>query len=148
MYLYWGPASTISDVMTNTTITECSTITSISLNEIPVRQTQEVVRSTESLQTNKKKVEQKTTITIAVVLAVFFICWSPFYGSMIVQFICHKLQNDKKLDFHLWFQIYLYTGWIGYLESCLNFIIYAFFSPQFRESFKKQYKQFAKKKIK
>ena len=82
-----------------------------------------------------KKFERKTTITIAIVLGVFFVCWAPFYGTLVAQFVYYEVNH--MCNFRHWYHYYLYTAWIGYLNSCLNFLIYAFFSPQFKRAFKK-----------
>ncbi|XP_040913470.1 trace amine-associated receptor 13c-like [Toxotes jaculatrix] len=72
-----------------------------------------------------KKSELKAARTLGVVIAVFLMCFCPFY--------CVSLSGRKILvsssneDF---------TVFVMYFNSCLNPLIYAFFYPWFRKSIK------------
>lgn len=129
-------------IITSINTESYQTISAIELPEHRGTQNQNISQNTVSIQTSLKKVERNVTISIALVLAAFFICWAPFNGTIIAQFVCDYLITSTNFDFNLWHNLYLYTRWFGYFNTCLKFIIYAFFSPQFKGSFKKRCKLF------
>ncbi|EEC12498.1 dopamine receptor, putative [Ixodes scapularis] len=45
-----------------------------------------------------------------------------------------KLQRN---DCHLGVTVFLLTTWLGYINSCVNPVIYTIFNPEFRKAFKK-----------
>ncbi|KAM9840810.1 trace amine-associated receptor 1-like [Aulostomus maculatus] len=74
------------------------------------------------------KSERKATKTLAVVMGVFLICWTPF-------FLCYSFQ----LLHHVTVPLSLYETlcWLSLLNSVLNPFIYGFFYRWFRSAFKK-----------
>ncbi|XP_062857144.1 trace amine-associated receptor 1b [Trichomycterus rosablanca] len=68
---------------------------------------------------------RKGTMTIAIVVGVFLICWSPFFFCNIIDpFVDYKI-SPALIDALVWF---------GYLNSALNPFIYAFLYPWFRKA--------------
>jgi hypothetical protein len=65
-----------------------------------------------------------------IIMGAFFVCWLPFFTVYIALNVC----GDSCSSFPGVIVDFLF--WIGYFNSSLNPIIYAYFNREFREAFK------------
>jgi dopamine D1-like receptor len=72
--------------------------------------------------------DQKAAITLGVIMGTFLFCWFPFFTMNIIASACGDCVSGE-----------LFSGltWLGYINSCLNPIIYSIFNTEFRRAFYK-----------
>ncbi|XP_038162044.1 trace amine-associated receptor 1-like [Cyprinodon tularosa] len=73
------------------------------------------------------QMEKKANITLAIVVGVFLLCWTPYFLSDSF----YRMNNSTTPD--LIVEIF---KWIGWSNSMLNPLVYAFFYKWFRRAFK------------
>ena len=78
-------------------------------------------------QENKKRV----TRMIVAVIIVFTVCWTPLHIVLVLK--AFGKYEDFKHDSLVIFMIFVQC--LAYFNSCLNPLLYAFFSPNFRTAF-------------
>ncbi|KAK2814437.1 hypothetical protein Q5P01_000480, partial [Channa striata] len=83
------------------------------------------VKLQSSVTVTVKKSELKAARTLGVVVAVFIMCYCPFY--------CVSLSRS---DITMASSTNTFINFLVLLNSCLNPVIYAFFYPWFRKSVK------------
>ena len=77
----------------------------------------------------KMKRDHKAAKTLGIIMGAFMFCWLPFFLTYIIGNTCdHCYVPDLVVSI---------LFWIGYWNSALNPIIYAFFNRDFRHAFKK-----------
>ena len=81
---------------------------------------------------SKMKREHKAAKTLGIIMGVFILCWLPFFSWYTPQHICgHACDGMVPRG------AVTILFWIGYFNSTLNPIIYAYFNHEFRDAFKK-----------
>lgn len=73
--------------------------------------------------------ERKTVKTLGIIMGTFILCWLPFFIKALVMPFC------PSCDMPLW--LIDVINWLGYSNSLLNPIIYAYFNKDFQSAFKK-----------
>ncbi|XP_031155870.1 trace amine-associated receptor 1-like [Sander lucioperca] len=73
------------------------------------------------------KNERKATKTLAIVLGVFLLCWSPYFLCIIFQPLTYNVTPIAVIET---------LNWLTLLNSMLNPFIYAFFYSWFRSAFR------------
>lgn len=68
----------------------------------------------------------QTTTTFLIVIGVYFLCWTPFCVTLVLDIIMDKKVNSA---------VTLVCLWIGYANSCVNPLIYTWKYKQFRHAF-------------
>ncbi|XP_019958210.2 somatostatin receptor type 5 [Paralichthys olivaceus] len=76
-----------------------------------------------------RKSERKITQMVVVVVAVFVLCWLPFYALNIVNLLV-VLPGDFR-------GLYFFVVVLSYANSCANPILYGFLSDNFKRGFRK-----------
>ena len=79
----------------------------------------------------KLKREHKAAKTLGIIMGAFIACWLPFFSWYVIVSLCGKeVCPCPPIVVSILF-------WIGYFNSMLNPLIYAYFNREFREAFKK-----------
>ncbi|XP_031617777.1 octopamine receptor beta-2R isoform X2 [Contarinia nasturtii] len=76
----------------------------------------------------KMKREHKAARTLGIIMGTFILCWLPFFVWYLTTSLCVTCPSPEVLVAILF--------WIGYFNSTLNPLIYAYFNRDFREAFK------------
>ncbi|XP_053707044.1 somatostatin receptor type 5 [Synchiropus splendidus] len=76
-----------------------------------------------------RKSERKVTRMVVIVVAVFVLCWLPFYALNIVNLLVSLPSDYQGLCY--------FVVVLGYANSCANPIVYGFLSDNFKRGFRK-----------
>ncbi|XP_038612603.1 somatostatin receptor type 3 [Tachyglossus aculeatus] len=79
----------------------------------------------------RKPSERRVTRMVVAVVAVFVLCWLPFYVLNIVNVVC-PLPEEPAL-----FGLYFLVVVLPYANSCANPVIYGFLSYRFKQGFRR-----------
>ncbi|KAM9100309.1 5-hydroxytryptamine receptor 1A [Sarcophilus harrisii] len=74
--------------------------------------------------------ERKTVKTLGIIMGTFILCWLPFFIVALVLPFCES-------SCHMPNSLGAIINWLGYSNSLLNPIIYAYFNKDFQSAFKK-----------
>ncbi|CAH1396884.1 unnamed protein product [Nezara viridula] len=95
----------------------------LTLNEVGVHNT-----PTKDRNIIKMKREHKAARTLGIIMGTFILCWLPFFLWYVITSLCQACYVPEVAVTLLF--------WIGYFNSTLNPLIYAYFNRDFREAFK------------
>lgn len=73
--------------------------------------------------------ERKTVKTLGIIMGTFILCWLPFFIKALVNPFC------SSCELPVWLTDVI--DWLGYSNSLLNPIIYAYFNKDFQNAFQK-----------
>ncbi|XP_065671894.1 probable G-protein coupled receptor No9 [Hydra vulgaris] len=88
-------------------------------------------RATDYCRANRFKRELKAVKTIAIIVGLFILCWTPFFVLNMIHDYCKNCDLRKN-----------FIGWIyaskvlHYSNSMMNFFVYGYRSPDFRRLFR------------
>ncbi|KAF7217796.1 somatostatin receptor type 5 [Nothobranchius furzeri] len=88
-----------------------------------------VGKRTQTASSRRRKSERKITRMVVVVVAVFVLCWLPFYALNIMNLLV-VLPGDFR-------GLYFFVVVLSYANSCANPILYGFLSDNFKRGFRK-----------
>ncbi|XP_019400413.1 PREDICTED: somatostatin receptor type 3 isoform X1 [Crocodylus porosus] len=88
-------------------------------------------RRVQALSAKRKLSERRVTRMVVAVVAVFVLCWLPFYVLNIINVVC-PLPEEPSL-----FGVYFLVVVLPYANSCANPIIYGFLSYRFKQGFRR-----------
>ncbi|XP_036918690.1 5-hydroxytryptamine receptor 1A [Sturnira hondurensis] len=74
--------------------------------------------------------ERKTVKTLGIIMGTFILCWLPFFIVALVLPFCENSCHMPTL-------LGAIINWLGYSNSLLNPVIYAYFNKDFQNAFKK-----------
>ncbi|XP_049305727.1 octopamine receptor beta-3R [Bactrocera dorsalis] len=75
------------------------------------------------------KAEHKAARTLGIIMGVFLLCWLPFFLWYVITSLCGAACPCPDA-------VVVVLFWIGYSNSTLNPVIYAYFNRDFREAFR------------
>ncbi|KAK1885669.1 Somatostatin receptor type 5 [Dissostichus eleginoides] len=88
-----------------------------------------VGKRAQATSSRRRKSERKITRMVVVVVAVFVLCWLPFYALNIINLLV-VLPGDFR-------GLYVFVVVLSYANSCANPILYGFLSDNFKRGFRK-----------
>ncbi|XP_072750063.1 octopamine receptor beta-1R [Anoplolepis gracilipes] len=75
------------------------------------------------------KRERKAARTLGIIMSAFLACWLPFFLWYIITALCTSCKSGD--------MVVAIVFWVGYFNSALNPLIYAYFNREFRAAFRK-----------
>ncbi|CRL07535.1 CLUMA_CG020500, isoform A [Clunio marinus] len=83
----------------------------------------------------KKRSHRKVTKLVLTVIAVYVLCWTPYWVSQMALINSPPESCQSKLEITM----FILVGCLGYSNSAMNPILYAFLSDNFKKSFMKAF---------
>lgn len=99
-----------------------------------IRKLRKVSKKTQNSHSkNKKKSHRKVTKLVLTVITVYILCWLPYWVSQVALITSEPKLCNTRLEITL----FLLVGCLGYVNSAINPILYAYLSDNFKKSFMK-----------
>lgn len=99
-----------------------------------IRKLRKVSKKTQNSHSkNKKKSHRKVTKLVLTVITVYILCWLPYWVSQVALITSEPKPCNTRLEITL----FLLVGCLGYVNSAINPILYAYLSDNFKKSFMK-----------
>ncbi|XP_067934358.1 alpha-2C adrenergic receptor-like [Watersipora subatra] len=99
------------------------------INSKDIRQVESMLRDQQQAKKlrNQRARERRATITIAVIVLAFAVCWLPFSLVYLTDRICNCGMRETKA--------FAVIFWLGYCNSAVNPVLYSIFNRDFRHAF-------------
>ncbi|XP_077590574.1 somatostatin receptor type 5-like [Stigmatopora nigra] len=102
-----------------------------------VRSSAKKVHAAAAASGKRRRSERKVTRMVVIVVAVFVLCWLPFYALNVLNLLV-ALPTDYQ-------GLYYFVVVLGYANSCANPVVYGFMSDNFKRGFRKALCRHARK---
>ncbi|XP_037046271.1 octopamine receptor beta-1R-like isoform X2 [Bradysia coprophila] len=103
----------------------------LQINGISVQR--QSIHTVEPCAISKMRREKKAARTLGIIMSAFLLCWLPFFLWYVISSLCASSCSSPKIVVGIVF-------WIGYFNSALNPLIYAYFNREFRYAFQRTLK--------
>ncbi|KAG4077010.1 hypothetical protein HA402_015997 [Bradysia odoriphaga] len=104
----------------------------LQINGISVQR--QSIHTVEPCAISKMRREKKAARTLGIIMSAFLLCWLPFFLWYVISSLCGSSCSSPKIVVGIVF-------WIGYFNSALNPLIYAYFNREFRYAFQRTLKE-------
>ncbi|XP_055593849.1 somatostatin receptor type 2-like [Uranotaenia lowii] len=98
-----------------------------------IRKLRNVGPKTTNKSRGKRRSHRKVTKLVLTVITVYILCWLPYWISQVALITSSPESCSTRLDITL----FLLVGCLGYINSAINPILYAYLSENFKKSFLK-----------
>ncbi|XP_058838583.1 somatostatin receptor type 2-like [Topomyia yanbarensis] len=98
-----------------------------------IRKLRNVGPKTTNKSRGKRRSHRKVTKLVLTVITVYILCWLPYWISQVALITSPAESCQTRLDIIL----FLLVGCLGYINSAINPILYAYLSENFKKSFMK-----------
>ncbi|KAK7095905.1 histamine H2 receptor-like [Littorina saxatilis] len=80
--------------------------------------------------THYKRTDLKIAISLTIIAGSFMVCWVPFFSAVFAEAVNQTYISPLT---------FLVLTWLGYANSCINPVVYGFFTKPFRCAFRRMF---------